>query len=147
QHEKVIQVSLNYMDQLQKFERLRTEKIAIESELRHIEYAIRLQEEFQHNFVKALSRDSKRLAERFSRLKSLQDQIKPEIVAAIPVDSSSQQIAEDISQLSQDFEQRVISRDELLRTQQFLRQMQISELSQKERVGELQENTQALNEE
>jgi hypothetical protein len=147
QHEKVIQVSLSYMDQLHKFERLRTERIAIEAELRHIEYAIRLQEEFQHNFVKALSRDSRRLAEKFSRLKNLQNQIKPVDSTEVIDNSAAQKIAADINQLSQDFEQRVISRDELLRTQQALRQIQFSEIHQKERVGELKENTLALNEE
>lgn len=134
-HDRVVQTRVNYMEQTFQADKLRNERTAMEAQLQHIKRAIRLHEQFEANFVKALASEERQKRERLARLSKLGKELGASAKAGAGSAKTYAQMTE--KQLEKQYSARLIAQEDLIKGRYLVNQLAVSDVIQKERYEDV----------
>lgn len=140
--EKVAQARLHLLEQEYQLGKLQSEYTGMKREIEHIRYAESAHRAYQDDFLRAMDDERSRTRKDLERTRALVRSFRDVSKSAQPALETYRRKAE--SELSSQFERRIIDQGELLRGQMMLSQIDLARLSQRERLAELQSRTESL---
>jgi hypothetical protein len=140
-NDRVLSANVAYMEQRLQADKLRTERTSIESQLTHIRHAIKLHEQFQANFVRALQVEEQT---KLVKLKRLADLGRAVAANSKGLQGAAKRYKELTKQeLDEQYSKRLIAQDDLIRGKYLVSQLDASDLTQKEKNDDLLERIEA----
>jgi len=141
-HTRVADAKIGYLQQLYQYQKLDAERVGIEKEIEYINYASGLHDNFRNNYVQAIETELENKKQFLNDIESVASQYRS--LAKSSGDRRSAYGKITTKTLDTQFASRLIDKSQFLSGQYMLSQIDLSNLTHKERIVELERQEKSL---